>query len=183
MTERYNLNIKKWGSAGWIYLMAIALTYPDSPSALDKERYRVFFTANQFVIPCPICRKHYADNLTRLPLDEKSLATRRALAEWIHRMRNEVNKSKQKPEVDFLHFLADYLPPSGAKTMLSADEMTQLREIDEQKNAEFLKEANTKEEVPTPKPWWYWVLLIGGIVAALLFVSIVIKAACKQKIS
>lgn len=181
--DRYNLNIKKWGSAGWVYLMAIALTYPDKPSEKDKENYKTFFTANQFVIPCPACRQHYTANLQRFPLNDEALASRRALAAWIHRMRNEVNKMKQTPEIDFLNFLSDYLPPSMASSMLTAEELTQLTLIDTGKNTAYL---NSKEEKKQAEPhkketsnWWWW--LIGGLLILLLFVFVAIKSASKNK--
>lgn len=135
--ERYNLNIRQWGSSGWIYLMSIALSYPDKPSEKDKENYKTFFTANQFVLPCPSCRQHYATNLQRLPLNDDALASRRTLSIWIHSMRNEVNKIKQIPEIDFLNFLSDYLSPSMASSMLTADELTRLTAIDNEKTTAY----------------------------------------------
>lgn len=180
--DRYNLNIKKWGSAGWIYLMAIALTYPDSPTDKDKDNYKNFFTANQFVIPCPACRQHYATNLQRFPLNDEALASRRSLAAWIHRMRNEVNKLKQTPEVDFLQFLSDYLTPSMASSMLTTDELTRLTAIDTEKNIAYSKSKEDKKEKHHREQFNYWWIL-GGLfgLLLLLFVFVAIKSALTNK--
>ena len=171
--ERYNLNIKKWGSSGWLYLMAIALQYPDNPTQDDRENYKTFFLANQHVIPCGLCRKHYSDNLEIFTLTEEVLHSRRTLAQWINKMRNAVNKSNKKPEVDFLHMIADYMTPDMAQNMLSMEELKQLRIIDECKNEAYLQ--GFKKD----RNWWPYVIsvfAVFAIVIVLLFVYLIIKS-------
>ncbi len=185
--KRYNLNIKKWGRAGWVYLMSIALQYPIEPTDSDKTNYRLFFTANQYVIPCPMCRQHYAENLIKHPLTDAVLSTRRSLAEWINTMRNEVNIANEKPEVDVLHMIADYMTPTMAESMLhDKKELEELRQIDTVKNQAYLqtKEATRKfhrKELITE--WWFWLLMCIFILLVVMFLFFAIKSVCKRKTS
>lgn len=82
-----------WGPAGWHFMHTVAMTYPEIPSDQDKEKYRVFYESIGEVLPCPACRRHYQDNLKKLPIN---LDSRADLFKWTIDIHNEVNKKNKK---------------------------------------------------------------------------------------
>jgi len=82
-----------WGPAGWHFMHAVTMTYPEVPSDQDKERYRIFFESITAVLPCPACRRHYQENLKKLPI---RLESRSDLFKWLIDIHNEVNKKNKK---------------------------------------------------------------------------------------
>lgn len=82
-----------WGAAGWHFLHAIALSYPDNPTDSDKAEYRTFFEALVSVLPCPACSNHYRGNMLKYPI---RLDNNLELFRWTVDMHNEVNISKKK---------------------------------------------------------------------------------------
>jgi len=193
VAERYNLNIKKWGRAGWVYLTAAVLQYPDNPSPADKENFKKFFEANAWIIPCSVCKKHYAENLKKHPLTDEVLSSRRTLAEWLNTMRNEVNISSKKPTISLLEMIADYMTPVMAKSMLRDDkELQQLINIDRQKNQAYVKNMITsiaksqyREECYNGPAcvnlWWFWLIVVILVILLVLFICAIIKSACNSK--
>lgn len=186
VTERYNLNIKKWGNAGWIYLTAIVLQYPENPSADDKKHYKAFLTMNGFVIPCIVCRVHYQKNLEKYPLTDKVLSSRRNLANWLNQMHNQVNIDNEKPVVGVLEMIAEYMPPGMALPMLINDEeYEQLKVIDNSKNNAFVQSQYMQqcdgEDRGCGNRWWFWLIVVILIILLVLFICSMIKSACMRK--
>jgi hypothetical protein len=188
--ERYNLNIKKWGSAGWVYLTAAVLQYPENPSDDDKTQFKSFLTTNGSVIPCGLCRKHYKKNLEKHPLTDMVMSSRRNLADWINTIHNEVNISNNKPEYGVLSMIADYMPPTMARSMLKDDqEYEKLKALDVEKNKLYLqsmvvgvaKSQYQKEDGGCVNRWWFWIILVILVIILVLFISSMIKTACKKK--
>lgn len=87
-----------WGPPAWLFLHSITFNYPHSPSSNDKQNYNTFFHALKNVIPCPTCRKHYSDNLKKIPI---RLNTRDDLIRWLIDIHNSVNKSTNKPILSY----------------------------------------------------------------------------------
>jgi hypothetical protein len=87
------MNPLYWGAAGWHFLHAIALSYPDNPTDKDKDDYRTFFDSLVPVLPCPACSNHYRGNMLKYPI---RLNNRLELFRWTVDMHNEVNVSKGK---------------------------------------------------------------------------------------
>jgi hypothetical protein len=189
--ERYKLNIKQWGPAGWHYLIAAALQYPPTPTMEDKNAYRDFFTSNGKCIPCSMCRGHYQDNLNKHPLTDEVLSSPRSLSEWINKMQNEVNASANKPLVPYLQMIADYLPPSIAWSVLklSEQEKQKLAEYDQELNAAYLsptirgvaKSTYRQDAVCSTKSWIFWLLIVIIGILLALFIWAIIKSACNAK--
>lgn len=82
-----------WGPAGWHFMHTVSMTYPEIPSDQDKEKYRIFYESIGEVLPCPACRRHYQDNLKKLPIQ---LDSRADLFKWTIDIHNEVNKKNKK---------------------------------------------------------------------------------------
>ena len=105
----YLLNIKQWGPALWTTMHAVSFTYPDHPTTRDQERYKTFYETIVNIIPCKTCRVHFAELLKRIPIRTES---RRSLSEWVVQVHNEVNKSTNKPTLEYLDVVEAYVPPS-----------------------------------------------------------------------
>ncbi len=84
-----------WGTHAWAFIESIALTYPVNPSVQEKQEYKEFFLSLQYVLPCPRCRNHYKENLTKHALND-ALKNRENLIKWVIDVHNEVNKSNGK---------------------------------------------------------------------------------------
>lgn len=196
--ERYKLNIKKWGPAGWNYLTAVALQYTPNPSLEDKKVYREFFTSNGKCIPCTVCRGHYQENLKKHPLTEDVMASPRSLSQWINTMQNEVNKSTKKPLVSYLKMVAMYLPPTIATQMLklTPKDSEQLWAHDKELNANYAKskiksiakatyrkDTTTEEGYPVcgVDSWLFWVLIVVIVILVVLFVWSTLKSVRTRK--
>lgn len=73
-----------------------ALGYPSNPTYTDKRSAKQFFESLANLIPCPVCREHYKQHITRLPITPH-LDTRKDLFKWTVDLHNEVNKTQGKP--------------------------------------------------------------------------------------
>jgi hypothetical protein len=92
------MNPNYWGPAGWHFMHAVTLTYPEVPSDQDKEKYKIFFESVGTVLPCPACRRHYQENLKRFPI---RLESRAEIFKWLIDIHNEVNKKKKKKVLSY----------------------------------------------------------------------------------
>lgn len=94
---------KEWGPHYWYVMRSVAEGYGEHPSTKLKRETRAFYNALVKVLPCPHCRRHYKDILSRHPV-EPHLVTGVALGRWVEMMRQEVttiiardNKDKPQP--------------------------------------------------------------------------------------
>ena len=90
-----------WGPHAWKFLHYVSLGYPDKPTKEDKEKYKSFFLLLQDVLPCAICREHFKDNYSKLPLTDDILSSRDKLIKWVIDLHNIVNEMKNKPTVSY----------------------------------------------------------------------------------
>lgn len=90
------MNTQEWGPSGWIFLHSVALGYPSKPTVVEKEYYKKFFTDVGKVLPCPICRGHYNENILNNPPDDY-LKNPTDLFLWTVHIHNEVNLATGKP--------------------------------------------------------------------------------------
>jgi hypothetical protein len=74
-----------------------ALGYPAAPTYADKKAAKEFFESLIMLIPCSICRSHYAEHLKEKPITP-FLDTRQDLFLWTINLHNSVNKSLNKAE-------------------------------------------------------------------------------------
>ena len=97
-----------WGPALWKSIHIIALAYPDDPSQEDAMRYKNFFHAFEHVIPCQVCRAHYAENLRSYPI-EPHLKSKHDLFSWTVEVHNLVNEQTRKEKISVAEAYAIYL--------------------------------------------------------------------------
>jgi hypothetical protein len=82
-----------WGPSAWTFLHSITFQYPEYPSDIDKQKYYTFFNSLKNVLPCPICREHYNNNIETIPI---RLDSRTELIEWLIDIHNEINRMNNK---------------------------------------------------------------------------------------
>jgi hypothetical protein len=79
-----------WGPFFWHTIHIVALGYPQEPTYSDKKAAKEFFESLTVLIPCPMCRDHYASHMVKLPIGP-SLDSRKDLFRWTVELHNEVN--------------------------------------------------------------------------------------------
>ena len=102
------INPNKWGMHLWKSMHYISLNYPENPSKKDKLFYKNFYTSLKDVIPCSVCKKHYAKTLLEIPLDKYSLENKLNLFKWTVKIHNKVNERKNKPLLSYDQALVVY---------------------------------------------------------------------------
>lgn len=102
-----------WGPFFWLTIHLVGLGYPSDPTYTDKRSAKQFFESLANLIPCPICREHYKQHITRNPITPH-LDNNKALFEWTVKLHNEVNKSLNKPTWTKEEAL-DYIKELGAR--------------------------------------------------------------------
>ena len=95
MSENHFAKPDTWGSSCWIFLHCVANTYPISPTALEKKQYMQFFNSLKQVLPCKICRIHYAEWLKSESI-QYHLQNRESLKKWLFMLHNYINTRLQK---------------------------------------------------------------------------------------
>lgn len=94
-----------WGPIFWNALHIASLAYTDTPTLRQKTNMKNFYESMVDVIPCPICRYHYEQNLKELPIDE-ALNSHMGLITWVWTMHNKINVQLDKREFTFDEFIA-----------------------------------------------------------------------------
>jgi uncharacterized CHY-type Zn-finger protein len=96
-----------WGPIFWKTLHIASLGYIDKPTPRQKKNIQLFYESMVDVLPCEICRKHYAIYLCRKPV-KNVLSSRLALVTWVFDMHNAINISLGKPAITFDEYMILY---------------------------------------------------------------------------
>ena len=86
-----------WGPFFWHTIHITALGYSNKPTYAQKKAAKEFFTSLTVLIPCPVCREHYAKHVETYPITPH-LDSRDDLFKWTVVLHNAVNKDLGKPE-------------------------------------------------------------------------------------
>jgi hypothetical protein len=88
-----NLFTLIWGKDFWATLHNVSFGYPNNPTNDDKIHYKNFYNTIQYVLPCCLCKNHYADLITNsiIKLDDKYFENTRTLSEWVYKLHEFVN--------------------------------------------------------------------------------------------
>lgn len=113
MKELYNVERMSkydWGNPIWFVIHMCALYAPE-PIAQSFLVYRDLLTCLQYLLPCPKCREHLADNLKHINL-ETCAKTRDNLFRCSWELHNIVNASVSppKPQLSFNEAISIYIP-------------------------------------------------------------------------
>lgn len=93
-----------WGPIFWNTMHIVSLGYPAEPTEADKAGARAFFESLTVVLPCPVCREHYKQQLTKSSLDE-AVKSKGQLIFWVWETHNAVNRMLGKTEITIDQFL------------------------------------------------------------------------------
>jgi len=99
----------EWGKNAWRFLHSCSFAYPNQPTSDDKEAARLVFSNLGNILPCPVCKGHYNDHLKTKP---PAVGSREELARWLVGIHNQVNKSRNLPEVEFEKVKRHYMQNS-----------------------------------------------------------------------
>jgi FAD-linked sulfhydryl oxidase len=125
-----------WGPFFWHTLHIAALGYPQEPSYSHKKAMKEFFESLQHIIPCPICRDHYASHLSKMPIGP-SLDNRKDLFRWTIDLHNDVNEMLGKRKYTETEVIQYYTrlgkrgrsPVVTAQDFMEADQQAMLKGI------------------------------------------------------
>lgn len=85
-----------WGRSFWEFLDAIVATYPrDDPSPEHRKAVLELMQSLQFLLPCPICRKHYSTYLQKNSLED-ALQSRYSLLVFYFHLKQEIANRSNK---------------------------------------------------------------------------------------
>ena len=90
-----------WGGSAWKFLHIVALSFPNNPTQQQKNDYKQFFLSLDKILPCSKCSEHFQENKTKHNIN-KYLSDPHSLFSWTVKMRNELQKSINKPLIDEL---------------------------------------------------------------------------------
>mgnify|MGYP000868131386 CR=1 FL=1 len=100
---------REWGRHAWAFLHTSTFSYPENPSAVQKESAKQVFRNIGNILPCPVCRGHYNENIKKNPPKVDNM---NSLSRWLVEIHNEVNKSRLKETVGYDAVRRHYLEGS-----------------------------------------------------------------------
>jgi hypothetical protein len=113
-----------WGPFFWHTIHIVSLGYPQEPTYSDKKAAKEFFESLTVLIPCPMCREHYASHMVKLPIGP-SLDSRKDLFRWTVELHNEVNVmlgKRKYSETEVIQFYTR-LGARGKSPVVSSSDM------------------------------------------------------------
>jgi len=96
-----------WGPHYWFFLMTIALSYPDTPTAVTKRKYYDFIQNIPIFIPNFEIGNKFSHLLDKYPVSPY-LDNRESFVKWIHFIHNKINEILGKPEISYDEAIASY---------------------------------------------------------------------------
>ena len=93
-----------WGPIFWSTLHIASLGYSDTPTDRQRKNAAAFYESLVDMLPCPICRNHYEQNLSEMPVKE-ALNSRMELVKWVFDMHNRINVQLGKRQITFGEFI------------------------------------------------------------------------------
>lgn len=115
-----------WGPFFWHTMHIVALGYPLKPTYAHKKSAKEFYESLQFLIPCPICREHYASYMKEVPISP-FLDRRDDLFKWTVTVHNKVNQMLGKPLFSEMESIEFYrrLGSSGRSPVMKPDDFAE----------------------------------------------------------
>ena len=98
LSQKYDVkNLYKdvWGSTLWKVIHLAPLIIDDNNTIFKAHSYKALMSCLQIVLPCPVCRVHFKQNLPKIMIDDY-IHSPTSLFAWSVAMHNEVNVSLNK---------------------------------------------------------------------------------------
>jgi len=93
-----------WGPIFWNTMHIVTLGYSHAPSKEEQDAANQFFQSLAYVIPCPVCKEHYAGFIQKSP---PAVKNRNELINWIFELHNNVNEQLGKRKITWDEFVAE----------------------------------------------------------------------------
>lgn len=90
---------KIWGPYYWFVMRSTAFNYSINPDETEIKQTKNFFISLQYILPCKMCKKSYAEHLQKYSLDA-ALKNKNTLMEWVELIYNETQKSKSEQKIE-----------------------------------------------------------------------------------
>ena len=90
---------KNWGKNAWYFLHTSALNYNDIN--YRRVKYLEFYKNFISLIPCPVCKRHFIDNLKRIEYNLENNINSDNIFNWTVDLHNEVNRINGKKIVSY----------------------------------------------------------------------------------
>lgn len=85
-----------WGRSFWEFLDSIVATFPrDNPSVEHRNAVYDLMHSLRFLLPCPDCRKHYVEFLSKNKLDN-ALISRKTFVEFYFLLKKDIANRTRK---------------------------------------------------------------------------------------
>lgn len=117
-----------WGPIFWMTIHITALGYSQTPTYAEKRAAKEFFEGLQFLLPCSICREHYAEHIKAKPISP-FLDSRADLFKWTVELHNTVNEKLGKPKLTEAEAL-QYISRLGARGRNPLWSSAEMQEVD-----------------------------------------------------
>lgn len=104
-----------WGPYVWASIHLIAIGAPEAIGD-RKQEFRDFVEILPSVIPCAVCRTHFAENLQKYPLKDEHLVSNETFFKWTVDIHNIVNQQLGKPVIEYESAKAQWSSICNKKT-------------------------------------------------------------------
>lgn len=106
-----NIDPHIWGPHGWQFMHYITIGYPERPNDEFKKNISNFFMSLKYLLPCEKCRQNYNTHISKYPLTDNILSSRKKIIEWLIDIHNEVNSMTNKSIMSYEKSLETYMNP------------------------------------------------------------------------
>lgn len=90
-------DVERLGNSTWTLLHTIAATYPEQPTARQKNDLRSFMDTFSRLYPCWVCADDFQEYMRK---DQLKVDGRKEFGNWLCQAHNEVNRKLGKKEFD-----------------------------------------------------------------------------------
>lgn len=99
--RRQNVPPETWGWGTWTFLHAFAYSYPDNPTAVEKQATRNLLENLNFYLPCKSCRTNFVAEIKANPLKDSDLKDATSVGKWVAQLHNQVSERLGKPTMPY----------------------------------------------------------------------------------
>ena len=88
-----------WGKNAWYFIHSSAINFDNIQN--NRHKYLMFYRVFIQLIPCPICKKHFINNINKNEYLLESNINKENIFNWTIDLHNEVNKMNSKQIVSY----------------------------------------------------------------------------------
>ena len=155
-----NIKPDLWGPHLWRFLHYLSLSYPSNPTDEEKEIMLNFLESLQEILPCEKCRYNFNKHLDNL--DMNVLNSNESFIKWLFNVHNDVNKSNNKPIMEYDDFVKLYSTQHNQNTNQNTNQ--ELKQ-------EIKEVVKTPEKIVINNSKYYYVIIILIILILIILVA------------